>query len=198
MASSQEQRRMVDHDVLADRRKALEESFFRNRNPELAQRMKQEALLEARRNELARASGITDKKLLDRLIDMNMESPTAAALALVPLVRVAWADDDLSLAEREAILTAAVETGMSRESATYHWLMTWLQEKPDAKLLECWKNYVVALLPTISADDRAALREGLLSRAKQVAVAAGGYLGLGNKVSEAEQRILDDLSAILL
>ncbi len=186
----------MSEDFLADRRRALEESFFRHRNMELLERLKREAILEARRNELARASGISDQKLLDRLIDLDMQAATVAALSLVPLVRIAWADGALNDLERDAILQASVDSGLSTDSPGYHWLVAWLQTEPEPELVRCWNDYVAALLNVVSADDREALQRGLLGRARDVALAAGGFLGLGAKISPEEQCILSELDGI--
>ena len=45
----------------------------------------------------------------------------------------------------------------------------------------------------MSADEREALRAGLMGRARRVAEAAGGFLGLTSPVSKAEARMLDTL-----
>ncbi len=180
-------------EFLGARRNALEEAFFKKRDSELLDRLRREAILESKRNEFARVSGISDVKLLDRLIHLKMETETVAAISLVPLVYVAWADGDLSPLERESILKAAVDSGMHLNDPSYHWLITWLDVKPDAKLITAWKEYVKALVASLQPADREALREGLMDRARAVAAAAGGFLGLGSKISPDEQRVLDDL-----
>lgn len=180
-------------EFLGPRRTALEEAFFRKRNTELLERLRRGAELESKRNEFARVSGISDVKLLDRLIHLKMETETVAAISLVPLVQVAWADGDLAPQEREAILKAAVESGMHQDDPSYHWLMSWLDVKPDAKLIAAWKDYVKALVSTLTPADREALRDGLLGHAKTVAQATGGFLGLGSKIAPEEMAVLDDL-----
>jgi hypothetical protein len=49
------------------------------------------------------------------------------------------------------------------------------------------------LAATLDADAREALKADLLGRARTVADAAGGILGLGNRISKAEQ---DRLTAL--
>ena len=60
--------------------------------------------------------------------------------------------------------------------------------------MAAWKEYVRALGATLDAESQARLRQGIMGRAEGVAKAAGGILGLGNKVSVAEQACLDDLA----
>ena len=184
----------MSSEFLAERRRALEESFFRRRNAELLEDIRKQLELEARRHELATVSGIRDEKLLDRLLRLELHPDTVAALSLVPMVRVAWADGSLDPKELDTILQSAVDAGVARESASYHWLKTWLQAELDAELIEAWQSYVAALTATLDAEDREELQRGLLSGAERVAKAAGGVLGLGNKISAEEQQVLDELA----
>ena len=185
----------MNQDFLADRRKALEESFFRKRNTELLEKLKQQAVLDAKRNELAMVSGIQDEKLLDRLAGLDLGSETVAALSLVPMVRVAWADGHLDDKEREAILKAAVEAGVNESSASYHWLITWLENQPDEDLVNTWMEYTKALCATLDDDARLAIRDGLIRRSREVAEAAGGFLGLTNPISAAEDKVIQEMTA---
>jgi hypothetical protein len=72
-------------------------------------------------------------------------------------------------------------------------LKQWLEHKPDPQLLEAWKHYIRGLCEQLTAPQKAALRTEVIGHARQVAQAAGGFLGLGNKISKAEQDMLDQL-----
>ncbi len=185
--------RMSD-EFLHDRRQALEDSFFRKRDCELLQKLKEELAHELKRKELAAISGFTDVDLLDRLIRLDLGNNALAALSMVPLVRVAWADGRLLEKERDAILQAAVQSGISKSCPSYQCLLAWLEEKPDGELFQAWSDYVKALGETLSDTDRIALRDGLVAHARQVAEASGGFLGLG-AISESEQAELDRIEA---
>ncbi len=186
----------MPEDFLSKRRIALETSFFRALDAELIQRVKESADAEARRNHLSIVSGIGNQALLDRLMKLGIEAHTVAALAVVPLVCVAWADNKMQAKEREAILTAAVEAGLSKESPSYQWLTQWLDVKPEPELADAWAAYTTELCQSLDAAECEALKNGLVDRAQKVAEAAGGFLGLGNKVSAAEQAVLDKLKQI--
>ena len=64
----------------------------------------------------------------------------------------------------------------------------------QAELLAAWKSYVAALSEALSQEALTDLKNDLLGRAKLVAEAAGGMLGLGNKISKSEQAMLDELA----
>jgi hypothetical protein len=46
----------------------------------------------------------------------------------------------------------------------------------------------------MTPSERQPLRDAVLRQAREVAEAAGGFLGLGSKVSASEQAVLDDLA----
>ena len=71
----------------------------------------------------------------------------------------------------------------------------WLSERPPANLLAMWKDYMRALMETMSAEDRRFFKGRVLDRARGVAKAAGGFLGIGSKVSAPEQKVLDELAS---
>lgn len=171
----------------------LEDKFFAERDRELLQALRDEAATKERKKALADASGITDDALLDQLDEHEFHGETLAALSLVPLIAVAWADGNVDVKEREAILGAAEQKGIEKELPAHELLERWLARKPDNKLLDIWKGYVATLSQTLSEPAKKALKEDLLGRARTVAEAAGGLLGFGNKVSKSEEAVLDDL-----
>jgi hypothetical protein len=187
---------MTTHDtqILADRRKALEEQFFARHERELVERVRHEAAEKERKEGLAEASGIRNAEVLDRLAALGLDAGTVAALGLVPLVEVAWADRELHDREREAVLRAAGDAGVSEGTAAHDLLTTWLDKHPGGDLLEAWKGYVGALGKSLDTAERQALRDSIMSRARSVAAAAGGFLGVG-RISDVEEQKLAELEA---
>jgi hypothetical protein len=186
-------RLMTEKKFLADREKALEELFFEKQNRKLIERIQaEEALLTAKQG-LAELTSIQDQPLLEKLVQLGIRPGTWAAMALIPLVEVAWASGRVEKRERRAVLSAAEANGVTRGSATYELLEQWLAERPDAAFLEAWGEYMVDLCAELGEAERAALQQEIVGRARQVAEAAGGILGLGNKVFESERRALDEL-----
>ena len=51
--------------------------------------------------------------------------------------------------------------------------------------------------PSLTAKERAEVRKAGLERARAIAEAAGGFLGLGSKISAEEREVLADMDQVL-
>jgi hypothetical protein len=179
-------------DAFGDRRKALEDSFFLERDQQLLERMRLELETVEDRKHLAHVSGILDEQVLMNLVKAGVRAETLAAVSLIPLVEVAWADGAVTPDEQAAVLKAAAETGITEGSAAYAMLGQWLGQRPDVRVIQTWKEYVGALAKSMPADSMMVLRERLLGRCRQVAESAGGFLGLTSKISAVEKAKIDE------
>ena len=182
-------------DSLADRRKALEEQFFRKQEEAAIAKLRAQREATEAKQALAAVSGISDDALLDRLLQLGIGPRAMAAVSLVPLVEVAWADGTLDPAERDAVLAAAKSAGLETGSTGYELLESWLTHRPGDELKHVWVQFTKWVAASMDAADRNRLKSELLGRARRVAEAAGGFLGLGSKVSRAEEAILTQLAA---
>jgi hypothetical protein len=180
-------------DSLGDRRKELEESFFRKQNQALLDKMKAEKQKILDKEGIARVSGITQDAVLERLVELKLNAETLAAFTLFPMVDVAWADGAVDPKEKKAVLDAAHQSGMKTGSDAHGLLEGWLAEPPPPAVRDAWVNYVHALIATLSQDDRALLKREVLGRARTVAEAAGGIMGIGAKISKTEAAVLKKL-----
>ena len=187
----------MSKDFPEDRRHALEEAFFAKHNEALLRRLREADAMATRRQTLAAASGITDDAVLDRLMGLGLGSETVAALSMVPLIVVAWADGGIDERERTAILSGAVETGIAKDGPGYEVLGQWLRQPPSPELLAAWEAYIGAAADALDQPARRTLKDDLLSRARRVAEAAGSFLGVGRMVSPAEGAVLKRLEAAL-
>ncbi len=171
----------------------LQEAFFKERDEQLLRAIREQAAAKEKKKALAEASGIADENLLKHLQELDVSSDTLAALSLIPMIAVAWADGTIDAKERSAVLDAAEQQGLDKSHPGHQLLERWLERKPERRLLEVWKSYVSALGEKLDDADRDELKTEILRRARSVAEAAGGLLGLGSKVSKSEQAVLDDL-----
>jgi hypothetical protein len=177
--------------------KALEESFFERENQKLLAKLRERGERDRKRATLREALRIDDDAVLDHLVALDLSPETIVAFSLVPLVEVAWADGAIQPNEREAILRAADERGVSSSAISRQLLENWLNRRPPEALLEVWRHYSKALLKVLGPDERALMRERLIGSARAVAEAAGGFLGLGS-ISTAEKAALLDLEQIFI
>lgn len=181
--------------ILNDRRRALENSFFAARDQQLLDQLKSKAETESQLQELAATSGIDNPQVLEELLAAGVAPETMTALSLVPLVVVAWADETMDEQEIKAILAAAAEEGLEEQDPAYQLLQEWLSVSTSPSLLDSWEEYISTLVTSLSETAAEKLKQNTLSRTRRVAEAAGGFIGLGNKVSSEEQAILDRLEA---
>ncbi len=172
--------------------KALEDSFFAKENEKILRDLRAASARREKKKEFAEYLNIENEEVLDALIELAVEPETLVAFTLVPLVEVAWADGEIQSKERDAIIKAAVERGVTEDSPTGHLLRNWLQTKPDPKLLETWKSYIEELNATLGDRTRDHMKKSAMGRARAIAEAAGGFLGVAS-ISAAEKKMLDEL-----
>jgi hypothetical protein len=179
--------------ILDERRAALEDAFFAKQDDILLRQLRKADAAKLTKAALSAASGIRDDAVLEKLITLKVGSDTLAALSLVPLVAVAWADGSIDDNERRVAFSCAVQEGLAKQDVGYKLFECWLAEPPSPALLAAWKGYVVAFSATLGHEARAAFKSEILDRARTVAEAAGGFFGIGRKISPPEERVLKEL-----
>jgi hypothetical protein len=175
--------------TLEDRGKALENQFYEKENKEKLAAMKAKLDTSSSKEDLRKVSGMTDDAVLDKLVHLKLTANTIAALSLVPLIQVAWADGTIQDNERTAILQGAHGKGLEQGTDGYALLQTWLAKRPSDELLEAWEAYIKALTAQLNDEQNRLLKNQIVGFAKMVAAAAGGILGFG-KVSASEEAVL--------
>ena len=183
---------MKKKSIFADAR-TLEDAFFTKENARLLEQLKEKQKREALREVVQ----IKDETFVDRLIELGIGPETVLALTLVPLIAVAWADGTLDSRERDAIIKAAEEKGVSPETAGHQLLETWLSRRPEQELFSSWKQYVRGIWETFTDEERQRMRKRTLDWALAVAEASGGFLGVISKVSPAERVVIEELEKVL-
>ena len=186
----------MSNEILGDRRKTLEDTFFALQDAKHRHALVQKETMKVRKATLSEVSGISDDAVLERLIALEIGPDTLTALTLIPLIEVAWADGDVDANERNAILEAASAAGVSKDSTSAQLLESWLVQRPTPDVLIAWKEYVTSLLETLSTPEKQALKQDLLGRARAVAQAAGGFMGIGNKISKSELAVLEEMEGL--
>jgi len=193
----------MSQEMSAEKSRVLAKQFFRERDLELLEYLRSQAVEnESRtesdeillRNQLGEIAPIHEIEVLDELIRAGITAESFVALTLVPLVRVAWADGAIQDRERDAILQAADAEGIAVDSSNYQLLEGWLDERPEPALLEAWRDYAVALARDLDEASLAAIRQITMDRARRIADSSGGILGLVSRISKEEELALMDLA----
>lgn len=127
-----------------------------------------------------------------------------AAVALAPLVEVAWADGAVTPAERKAVLDAAKMLGVDQHSEfSRTTLRRWLHEAPPTQALEAWRAMLVSTLSESKSRTARKTERRLFEEARNVAktdaraFGEGGSVDASAGITEEEQRVLDALREAL-
>jgi hypothetical protein len=179
--------------TFGDYQTTLIDVFFHEQDQKLRRAFRERMEKMDRRTQLTQVTGIQDEAVLDRLIELKIEPETIAAMAVVPLVVVAWADGKVQEEERKAIIAAAQAAGIQPQDGRYPMLEHWMNKRPSAQLIEAWEHYIKDICTRLDKQEIEELKHDVLSLARHVGQAAGGFLGIGNRVSAAEQVVLDRL-----
>lgn len=185
-----------ENDQFLRRGKALEDIFFNKEDARLVDQLNEQKKHHDQELALRSISGITNKSVLDNAIDLGITVETFGALTLIPLLKVAWADHICDIKESKVILQFAEENGIENESSGYKLLELWLDNEINPNLYIAWKSYVEVLKEKLTEPEIEALHDEVIGRAKKVAKASGGFLGIGS-ISNEEACVLKELDILL-
>jgi hypothetical protein len=147
------------------------------------------AILDVRRSreDIAALLVLSDLELCDRLVRIGITGSTAAAMALVPVVEVAWADSKVQQGERESILGDGKSDYGFSQPESRALLDYWLKTRPAPHMMTAWVHFVRALGHMMTPGDHDELRDSIVHLCRGVAEAAGGMFG---KVAGSEEKVL--------
>ena len=182
----------VDRDALS-----LEQSFYAGESAEWLEKLRRKTDAEQQREALREVVQVKDDAFINRLVALGIRAETAVALRIIPLVVVAWADGPPDERECEAVLRAASERALTAERTARRMLDVWLRREPDPALLARWKTYVARIWNRFTFEEQWQMRKNLLGSAREVAEAAGGFLGLTSGISAKEKAVLRELEELL-
>jgi hypothetical protein len=175
-------------------RSSLEDAFFFEQDRTLIERRTELRKMAESKQALTKVSGIANEAILERLVHLNIRPETLAALALVPLIEVVWADGEVDERERAMVLEHATSQGIALGSSEYELLERWLAHRPEDSLLNAWQHYVQGLCECLSPSEGDVLKNELMRDVRKAAEASGGFLGMG-RISDQEQQVLAKLES---
>ena len=186
---------MTEKDVFADRGRSLEEDYFRKKDRELIEKMKEAAAADEARREMGARTGLTDPGMLQELQELGFTPDTVVLLPLVPVVQVAWAEGGITNAERKMLTDLARSRGIESGSAADRQLHEWMTHQPDDAVFARATRLIRAMLESgqegtdLTADD-------LVKYCETIASASGGILGIG-RISGEERELLSSIASEL-
>jgi hypothetical protein len=137
---------------------------------------------------------MTDAELAEALKALGMDAASYRALPLLPLVQVAWADGRVQDAERELILSLAAQRyGLEEEGMRL--LRNWLHHAPSSQYVARGREALLGLCERQGFGGREHLAD-VITFAKDVARAAGGFFGLAS-ISSEEALAIDVIAQAL-
>ena len=184
-------------DPFEARRKQLEEEYFRKKDAQLVDKLKAVFQKKIDKETIRKATGITDERLLDNLVALNLSGELMSTFKLYPLVEIAWADGVVDEREIRAVLAAAEHHGVAPGSAPYALLENGLRNRPRDDSRKAWYMYAAELRKVLNAQELETFRDDLLEDARRVAEASGGILNMAFTVSGNEQKVLNAIKRAL-
>ncbi|HEY0872017.1 MAG TPA: hypothetical protein VGD94_00990 [Vicinamibacterales bacterium] len=187
---------MANQDGITDDARKREEEYFRRKDRELIERMRQQAEAADARKQLEAATGIQDPESLKDLEALGFTPRTLALLPLVPVIQVAWAEGGVSTAEREMIVNLARARDIAPGSAADQQLQAWLDTRPSEETFRKAGRLIAAILDQPGGTEMQVSADDLLKYCEQIAAASGGIFGFG-KVSAEERAALEQIASQL-
>jgi hypothetical protein len=183
----------INDDARTEHIRAQEDEYFRKKDRELVERLRQMDAEAKARRALEQETGLHDPGMLRELDALGFTPDTIALLPLVPLLQVAWAKAGISNAERTMILNLARSRGIDNGSVADHVLKLWLDVKPSEDTFHKATRLISAIIE--SPDHRVHVdAEELLEYCEKIAHASGGIFGIG-AVSEEERAAIQEIAA---
>lgn len=173
-----------------------EEKYFRTLDADLRRRLRDQMADAAtdleKRRQVASAAGTDDLSVAERVAALGFTGDSARVFDLMPLVHVAWADGTITKRERSAIFRVLEERGIPPESEASAIIASLLDERPtDAFMRES-----LSVLRDLVGGEESKSRS-IVDLCVEVAAASGGFLGLGDRVSDEERSVISEVAKLL-
>ena len=183
--------------IFDDIAKGREDAYFRQKEAELAAKLRQRFHQQQDRERLVEEVGLHDQQILRTFEELGFSRDTAMILHLVPLVQVAWSDGSVTGAERAKIREVAALRGLAPGTPGYVMLESLLDTCPSPGAVDvCWR-VIKAMFTAWPEEKRQAFEVSLPAYAAEVASVSGGLLGFGSISAEertALQRIAREMT----
>jgi tellurite resistance protein len=173
-----------------------EEKYFRAVDAEARRRLRLDLEDNARALEqaasIAAAIDTDDTVLAEQVRKLGFAGETAKVFDLLPLVHVAWADGSVQGSERKEIMRVVAARGLGPESPAAKLLAALLDERPPEAFMRQSRELLRRLLARTEGK-----ADEVVELCMKVAAASGGFLGLGERISDEERTLIAEISLSL-
>lgn len=187
---------MTNPDGMTDHIRAREDEHFRKKDRELIDKLRQADAAAKTRLALEQETGLHDPEMLRELDLLGFTPATIALLPLMPVLRVAWAEGGVSLAERTLIVDLARARGIAAGGAADHQLHEWLEHQPSEDTFHKATRLIGAMVGTPHGEAVHVTPDELIAHCETIAHASGGIFGIGS-VSAEEKAALAKIAAAI-
>lgn len=142
------------------------------------------------------ATGEESDQALAVLVDLGLDRHSINLVHLVPLLEVAWADQEISPREEKMLRELAIARGLQEGTPAAELFERWLRRKPSDSVFDACDQVAHTMLEHLPDDEREAALLNLEECAVAVAHIGGGIFGFLHQVSDEERTILAKLHRI--
>lgn len=186
-----------NRDAFEARRTSFEERYFHTKDAELVEKLRQVFQAKRDREELRRLTHISSDEVLDRMMAVQAKGQMLTAFNLLPLVEIAWADGACDRREAEAVILAAIQHGVPRDSVALERIKEWLERGPNPEARKAWYMYAQELRKVLTPAELKTFREDLLNTARRIAELSGGILSTFFTITPSKRAILKKMTDAL-
>ena len=174
------------------RKRTNEEAYFQKRDRELIEQMRQRAKAQQELRELGEKVGVTDPELSRELAEMGFTPETVKLLPLIPILEMAWAEGEVTTAERKMVVDVARGRGIEAGGTADLQLADWLDRRPEDSVFRRAGRLINALFESggrfhITPDD-------IIKYCEAIADVSGGLFGI-RRVSSDERATLSRIAS---
>jgi hypothetical protein len=168
-------------------KRAHEEDYFQKKDRELIEKIQQQARAEQQLRELGERVGITDPEVSRELAELGFTPETVKLLPLIPVLEMAWAEGEVTAAERKMVVDVARGRGIEAGSAADGQLADWLDRRPEDSVFRRAGRLINALFASGGRFDLT--QDDIIKYCEAIADASGGLFGI-RRVSSEERATL--------
>ena len=180
---------MDDH--VSGRKRTNEEEYFQKKDRELIEQMRQRAKIEQQLRELGEEVGVTNPELSRELAEMGFTPETVKLLPLIPVLEMAWAEGEVTGAERKMVVDLARGRGIEAGSTADGQLADWLDRRPEDSVFRRAGRLISALFESGGRFD--VTPDDIIKYCEAIADASGGLFGI-RRVSLDERATLSRIA----